>query len=289
MLHSIEQNIAESLACIKPTRSLWQTLETMYANQTNISHLVEIFETLLTLKQGDLSLQAHFRRMQALIQEVDLYQPPTTDLVTLKRYCAELYAGIYLSGLRPSIASQLRGSLLSSDHVPSITTIFSAALRVTTGMPSPPLSSSPGNTPPPSAMVVSAPRARDDGGIPPCFDGNRPPRGRGRNLFLPCPHCGKQNHPANKCWKQFDKPPTAQAVLTPPAPLNIPASPNILAPQYHVTLTSAEYDDLRLHGVLMPPLLPALRCFQLPPHQVRLLYLLPLHHHGLSTQGLPLI
>ena len=56
MLDSIEQNIVESLARIKPVRSLWQTLETMYANQTNIGRVVEIFETLLTLKQGDLSL-----------------------------------------------------------------------------------------------------------------------------------------------------------------------------------------------------------------------------------------
>ena len=239
MLHSIEQNIAESLAHIKPSRSLWQTLETMYANQTNIGRVVEIFETLLTLKQGDLSLQAHFGRMHALIQEVDLYQPPTTDLMTLKRYCAELYAGIYLSGLRPSIASQLRGSLLSGDHVPCITTIFSAALRVTIGMPSLPLSSVPGDTPPPSAMTISGPRACDDGGFPPCFDGNRPPRGRGCNLFPPCPLCCKQNHPTNKCYKQFGKPPIAQAVLTPPAPPNIPA------PQYHVTLMPAEYDALR--------------------------------------------
>ena len=149
MLHSIEQNIAESLARIKLTHSLWKTLETMYANQTNIVRVVEIFETLLTLKQGDVSLQAHFSRMQALIQEVDLYQPPTTDLVTLKRYHAELYAGIYLSGLRPSIASQLRGLLLFGDHVPGITTIFSATLQVTIGMPLLPLSSAPGNTPPP--------------------------------------------------------------------------------------------------------------------------------------------
>ena len=157
MLHSIEQNIAESLTRIKLACSLWKTLETMYANQTNIGRVVEIFETLLTLKQGYLSLQAHFGRMQALIQEVDLYQPPTTDLVTLKRYRAELYAGIYLSGLHPSIASQLRGSLLSGDHVPGITTIFSAALRVTTGMPLLPFSSAPGDTPPPSAMVISTP------------------------------------------------------------------------------------------------------------------------------------
>ena len=139
MLHSIQQNIAASLVRIKPTRSLWQTLETMYVNQMIIDRVVEIFKTLLTLKQGDLSLQAHFGRLQALIQEVDLYQPLTTDLVTLKRYRTELYTGIYLSGLRPSITSQFRGSLLSGDHVPNIITIFSAALRVTTGMPSLPL------------------------------------------------------------------------------------------------------------------------------------------------------
>ena len=111
-------------------------------------------------------------------------------------------------------------------------------------MPSLPLSSSTGNTPPPSAMTVSAPRAHDDGGLPPHFDGNRPPRGHSRNLFPPCPHCDKQNHPANKCWKQFSKPPTAQAVLTPLAPFS-PAPPNIPALQYHVTLTLAEYDALR--------------------------------------------
>ena len=245
MLHSIEQNIAESLVRIKSVRSLWQTLETIYADQTNINRVVEIFETLLTLKQGDLSLQAHFGCMLALIQEVDLYQPPTTDLVMLKRYRAELYVGIYLSGLRPSIASQLRGSLLSGDHAPGITTIFPDALRVTTGMPLLPLYSTPSDTPPPSAMAVSTPRARDDGGLPPRFDGNRPPRGCGRNLFPPCPHWGKQNHPANKCWKQFGKPPTAQAVMTPLAPHNIPAPPNIHAPQYHVTLAPAEYDALR--------------------------------------------
>ena len=48
----------------------------------------------------------------------------------------ELYADIYLSGLRPSITSQIRGSLLSSDSVPSLTTIFYVALWVMTGTPS---------------------------------------------------------------------------------------------------------------------------------------------------------
>ena len=91
---------------------------------------------------------------------------------------AELYAGIYLSGLRPSITSQLRGTFLSGDHVLDITTIFFSTLRVTTGMSLLPLSSAPSDTPPPSTMVVFAPQARDDGDLPPRFDGNRSPRGR---------------------------------------------------------------------------------------------------------------
>ena len=82
----------------------------VYANQTNISHEVEIFESLLTYKQGHLSLQAHFSRLQFLFHKVDLYQPPTIDLVTLTRYHEELYIGIYLSGffLSPPIVSQVR-------------------------------------------------------------------------------------------------------------------------------------------------------------------------------------
>ena len=70
MVYSIEQSIAESLTGIKPAHSVWKTLETMYANQTNISHVVEIFESLLTYKQSGLSLQAHFARLKALMMDI---------------------------------------------------------------------------------------------------------------------------------------------------------------------------------------------------------------------------
>ena len=79
--------------------------------------------------------------------------------------------------------------------------------------------------------------------LPPRSDGSCPPHGHGRNFFLTCPYCGNQNHPANKCWKQFSKPPTAQAILTPMAYYS-PTLPCIPTPQYHVILTSAEYDTL---------------------------------------------
>ena len=83
-------------------------------------------------------------------------------------------------------------------------------------------------------MVASAHRACDDG-LPSRFDGGPPPRERSHNYFLPCPYYGKQN-PANKHCKQFSKPHTAQAVVTPSVTL------------YHGTLTSIEYDELHCSG-----------------------------------------
>ena len=59
MLHYIKWSILESLAHIKSMSFPWQSLVMMNANQRNISHVVEIFDSLLTYKKDDLSL---FRR-----------------------------------------------------------------------------------------------------------------------------------------------------------------------------------------------------------------------------------
>ena len=182
----------------------------MYADQKNDNHVVELFESLFTCKQGDLSLHNHFGRLQALIHEINIYQPPTTDLQTLERYRQEFVAGVYLSGLHPSISAQIRGFVLSRDHVPDLLTIFSAALRVSTGIPSYSRTSlSPGDTP----SAIGVPRAQDDN-QPPRFDNGCLPRGKGRNSFPPCPYCGKQNHPSTKCWKQFGWTVSAQQAIT---------------------------------------------------------------------------
>ena len=157
--------------------------------------------------------------------------------MTLKCYREELYAGIYLNGLRPSITSQIQGSLLFGDRVPSLTTIFSDPVHVMASTSSSPLSFAPSDTTPPSDMAILAPRARDDG-LPPRSDGSRPPRGYGRNSYTPCLYCDKKNHFSNKCWKHFGKPPTAQAVVTLLATLS-PAFPDTPTLHYHATLTLA--------------------------------------------------
>ena len=58
--------IVQSLSHIKPKSALWRTLQTIYANKSNISHTMEIFESMFTSKQGGQSLQDHFGRPQSL-------------------------------------------------------------------------------------------------------------------------------------------------------------------------------------------------------------------------------
>ena len=63
-----------------------------------------------------------------------------------KVYGEELYVGIYLNMLHPSIVSKISGSFLSSNRVPSLTITLSTALQVTNVMPLSPLSSTLSNT-----------------------------------------------------------------------------------------------------------------------------------------------
>ena len=86
-----------------------------------------------------------------------------------------------------------------------------------------------GNTTPLLAMAISTPTVHDDS-LPQCSNGSCPPYGHGHNSFFSCSHCGKLNHLAKKCRKQFSYPPYAKVVVTPSGPFtlalsSIPAPP----------------------------------------------------------------
>ena len=53
----------------------------------------------------------------------------------MREYLEELAVAKFLSALRPALASQVRGHILSGDTIPSLTTAFSRVLRIATGTP----------------------------------------------------------------------------------------------------------------------------------------------------------
>ena len=199
LISSVATQIMEPLSMTRPARALWLKLETMYANKSNVSRTVRLYEELFACRQGTRTLQTYYGAVDAIFTNLELYQPLVLDLDTLRRYRDELRAGAFLSGLRPELADMIRGQVLGGSRVLPTEEIFAAALRVQDSLPAS-QSAQPTET---SALLASggAPRA----------SGKSASSGRTRNSYPSCKYCGKTTHPSEKCWKEFGKPAWAMA------------------------------------------------------------------------------
>ena len=199
LISSVATQIMEPLSMTRPARALWLKLETMYANKSNVSQTVRLYEELFACRQGTRTLQTYYGAVDAIFTNLELYQPLVLDLDTLRRYRDEFRAGAFLSGLRPELADMIRGQVLGGSRVLPTEEIFAAALRVQDSF-SDSQSSQPIET---SALITSggAPRA----------SGKSAPSGRTRTSYPSCKYCGKTTHPSEKCWKEFGKPAWAMA------------------------------------------------------------------------------
>ncbi|XP_078447564.1 uncharacterized protein LOC144716315 [Wolffia australiana] len=92
LCQSITNTIMEPITQTHPTRVLWQKLVMKYANKSNVSKTVRLYEDLFSCKQGSRSLQAYYGAIEAIFMNVEVYQPSSTDHETLARYKDELRA-----------------------------------------------------------------------------------------------------------------------------------------------------------------------------------------------------
>ena len=196
LISSVVTQIMEPLSMTRPARALWLKLETMYANKSNVSWTVRLYEELFACRQGTRTLQSYYGSVDAIFTNLELYQSLVLDLDTLRRYRNELRAGAFLSGLHPELADMIRGQVLGGSRVLPTEEIFAAALRVQDSLPTS-QSSQPLET---SVLIAS-------GGAP----RRSTPSGKTRNSYPPCKYCGKTSHPSEKCWKEFGKPAWAMA------------------------------------------------------------------------------
>ena len=68
---------------LRPAKKIWDTLKQIYGYEKNISRVFEVYEQIFTLKMGDSTVQDHFASLRALLDELDLYRPLTSDIATM--------------------------------------------------------------------------------------------------------------------------------------------------------------------------------------------------------------
>jgi hypothetical protein len=132
LLSSLKPAVAQGVATLHPAKCIWDSLKHTYGHQNNISKVFQTYEELFKVKQGDHSCQEHYSYIQGLISELNLYQPPTTNLATVVRHREELVVSAYLASLDPGVAAQVRGSILRGGVMPDLEKVFSRVLRVST-------------------------------------------------------------------------------------------------------------------------------------------------------------
>ena len=111
---------------------MWHTLKVMYKNDKNPLRVFKIYECLFELKQGDKFVPEFYGEVKGLIDEFEMHQPSVTDAVTLKGYRQDLTVSKFLSGLTPTLQSQVRGQILGGDSILTLTVTFSRVMRVST-------------------------------------------------------------------------------------------------------------------------------------------------------------
>jgi len=90
--------ISGSVMFLTTVKEMWDTLKVMYENEKNPSRIFEIYERLFELKQGD-----------KYVPELEMHRPAVTSVATLRGYRQDLAVLKFLSGLCPSLRSQVRG------------------------------------------------------------------------------------------------------------------------------------------------------------------------------------
>ena len=73
--------------------------------------------------------------VRTLLDELEIYQPFAVDISKMRQYREELAVAIFLTELTPALASRIRDPILGVETLPSLSSTFSRALRISTATP----------------------------------------------------------------------------------------------------------------------------------------------------------
>ncbi|XP_020266951.1 uncharacterized protein LOC109842493 [Asparagus officinalis] len=138
---------------------------------------------------GDKSVPKFFGELKGLIDELEMHQPAVADVTTLLRYRRDLAVSKFLSGLHPTLQSQVSTGVISDTTAPSPPTIDQSAIFSGRG------------------RGHGRGHGRDSEGGCGSF-GGRPCESDKRSRQYG--HCGRTNHISEKCWEKFGRPQWAQ-------------------------------------------------------------------------------
>ena len=120
VLHgSLEASILEAYSYCETPKDLWDTLQKVYGNISNLSRVFELKGSINTLVQEEVEFTKHLGKFRALWSELEMLRPNTTDQdVLMERREQDQVFGLLLT-LNP-VYNDLIKHILRSPKLPSI-------------------------------------------------------------------------------------------------------------------------------------------------------------------------
>ncbi|KAL0854234.1 hypothetical protein Bca101_059386 [Brassica carinata] len=121
---SLDTPILEAYSYCETSKELWDTLQKVYGNISNLSRVFEVKKAINSLQQEDSDFTKHFGKLRALWAELEMLRPSTTDPSILhERREQDKVFGLLLT-LSPIYTDLIR-HILRSEKLPTFDEVCS--------------------------------------------------------------------------------------------------------------------------------------------------------------------
>ncbi|KAG7572491.1 Ribonuclease H-like superfamily [Arabidopsis suecica] len=180
--NSLEASILEGYSYCETPKDLWETLQNVFGNQSNLSRVFEIKKAINELTQGDMEFTQHFGKFRSLWAELEMLRPNTLDPAVINERREQDKVFGLLFTLSPAYNDRIK-HLLRADKLQNLEEVCSQIQKEqgSLGLFGSKGELVSGN----SSELASANRGN--------FNANR-----GKAPW--CDHCKRSGHAKEKCW-----------------------------------------------------------------------------------------
>ncbi|KAG5566610.1 hypothetical protein RHGRI_002240 [Rhododendron griersonianum] len=195
LLNSMEPKVSEIFTFADSAQDLWTSVKDLYGHQHNAARIYQLQQAINNCEQGDRSFVEYFGELKSMWDELGLYRPPVTDLVTLQQRAEQDKVFQLLAHIKPDFEN-LRSQILmgSNNGTPSLSSVCASIQQEETRRKA--MNIEPKSTiihPEASALMVDKRKV----------DTRKQSGNLSLNKGHHCDHCDKDGHSKDRCWILF--------------------------------------------------------------------------------------
>ena len=218
--NSMESKISCSLVFLPTTKLVWEQAKELYFGVNNLKQIYDLHQNYFSLSLSDMSLEDYYNKFKGVCEELNIYQPISSDVKIIKKQQDSMHVARFLSGL-PKSLNPVKSQILASPDLPSLSEVFGRLQQATLSDSSTDHFSSSNIDALPfgdkstfttymgSSRGGPGGQGRGGRGREGCGS-EQGGRGKGRGLCK-CTYCHGENHTVDFCWELYGKPSAHQA------------------------------------------------------------------------------